>query len=363
MSSDAAAASAPVPEASPTVEDAARASESAGLHRAALRIGFGLAIAFALAELFAVPAFFMPPLVAVQLLAQMRQPPGIRQAIALLALTGALCGFTLFVAAALSPHPLIYGLILGLVLFLGFYLDSAGKAMAGGLLLILTATIPLVAVQSMGAASGLAATLFESVFIAILATWVAFAIFPTPTDAESPAATRPPSARLALANTLLLLPPLLLFLIEGQMSFVLIIVIVSILRQAERANVTRTALALTLANLLGGAAATIAYGFVTVLPSFLFFLLLVLLVGLMFGERIARRDAVAPLYLTGLVTFVILLGLGVSPLPTDTSTAFADRLVSVMLAGLYAVGALSLISFGHKPPPRPLAADAAPESG
>jgi hypothetical protein len=58
--------------------------------------------------------------------------------------------------------------------------------------------------------------------------------------------------------------------------------------------------------------------------------------------RISLGGPQAPLFVLALATFVILLGIGVSPLPTDSGEAFTDRLWNVMLAGAYAVGAISL---------------------
>ena len=44
------------------------------------------------------------------------------------------------------------------------------------------------------------------------------------------------------------------------------------------------------------------------------------------------------------VSFIILLGLGVSPVPSESAELFVDRLMSVLAAGAYAVGAISLVS-------------------
>lgn len=333
MSSDAAAVPAlPAP-----------AAEDVETNRHAFRIGVGLVLAFVLAELAGTAFFFLPPMIAVQLLAQMRQPPGLRQAVGLVALTALVAGPSLFLSAAFASDPLVYLLLLGLVLYLGFYLDSAGKPVAGGLLLLLTVTVPLVAVQSVEAAAGLAAAMIGAVLLGLLSVWLGFAVFPAPVSATAGPPARTPSPRRALLNTLLLLPPLLMFMIDGRMTFVAIIVIVTILRQSGSGVASRAAFGLMIGNLLGGLIATIAYGFVALLPALPFFLLVVLAVGLAFGGRIAARTPTSPIFVIALVTFVILLGIGVSPIPSDTSTAFVTRLVNVMLAGAYAVAALSLI--------------------
>ena len=98
-----------------------------------------------------------------------------------------------------------------------------------------------------------------------------------------------------------------------------------------------------LGNLIGGLAATAAYFLVTLLPSPGFLLLVVLLVGLLFGDRISRGGASAPIYTVGLTTFLIVLGLGLSPLPQDSSSIFISRVFDVMVAAVYAIGMASLL--------------------
>ena len=111
-----------------------------------------------------------------------------------------------------------------------------------------------------------------------------------------------------------------------------------------------TAAGLILGNLVGGLAATAAYVLVTPLPSPGFLLLVALLVGLLFGDRIARGGELAPIYTVGLMTFLIVLGLGISPLPEDSGTFFIARVFDVMVAAVYAIGMASLLrgAFGAR---------------
>jgi hypothetical protein len=313
--------------------------------RMALRVGVGVALGFLLGALSGTAFFFLPPLLAVQFLATMRQPPSLRQGIGVVILVALFGGVTLFLAGSFAHRPLVYVILVGLVLFYGFLLDTAGKMLPASLLLTLGATIPLAATQSSESAIALAGGFIGATVIALLTTWAMFAVFPAPAPAPTTAVAPPrreASPRIALANTAVLLPVLVLFMVSGRMTFVLLLVIVAIIRLSDRSASPRAALGLLLGNILGGVVATIAYGFVTVQPSIVFFLLVVLFVGLAFGERIAAAGAQAPVFAIALVAFVILLGLGVSPLPTDSGEAFVARVWNVLLAGAYAIGALSL---------------------
>lgn len=313
--------------------------------RTALRLAFGAVLGFILAELTNSAIYFFPSLMAVQFLAAMRQPPSLAQGAVLIALIALLNGVALAVASAFAGRPVVYTLLLGLLLLFGFLLDTAGKTIPATLLLTLSTTLPLMSAQSVDAAVALAAAFVEAFIMAILIAWAMFALFPAPvSQAAARPPVRPPSPRTALANTLAVLPVLVLFMASGQITFVILLVIIAIIRLREQGGASRSALGLLFGNFLGGLVATIAFGFVTVQPTLAFFLLTIALVGLVFGARITAAAALAPIYTIAFVTFLILLGIGVSPLPTETGEAFTSRLVDVALAGFYAVGASSLIA-------------------
>ena len=323
----------------------------AAARNAALRIAFGAVIGFLVAGAFQITLFFLPALLAAQLLFLMPRPPGLAQGAGLVFLMGVLAWITLLIAGAFSGQPVAYLMMIGLLLFFGFLLDSAGKAMPATLLLILGATLPLVVAQSDTGAAGIAGALVGAMAIALLAVWIAFALFPAaPAGGAAARAGRPASPRAALINTLLLVPVLLLFLIDGRMTFVAVIVIVNIIRQREGGAASLTALGLLFGNILGGVLASIAYVFVSLQTGPVFFLLVVLLVGLMLAGRGVVAGPRGPIYSVAFVSFIILLGLGASPVPSESAELFADRLMSVLAAGAYAVGAISLVS--RRDPPR-----------
>jgi hypothetical protein len=199
-------------------------------------------------------------------------------------------------------------------------------------------------VQSTQAASILSRELIAATAIALLVVWAVFATFPATTTASTATVAQTAAPRAAFINLLLLLPVLLLFLFDTALSLVAVIVIINIVRQRERGMASRAALGLLFGNVLGGALATVAYFFVSVRPGPVFFLLVVLLVGLILGGRGAISAAKAPVYSVALGSFVILLGLGVVPLPSDSGVLFVERLFNVLLAGAYAVGAIALAS-------------------
>jgi hypothetical protein len=321
----------------------------------ALRTAFAVPLGFLLAALFRLDLFFLPPLLAIQMLALMRRPPSLAQGAGVLFLIGLLSVMTLVVSSAFVQQPLICIALIGLILFFGFLLDSAGKAMPATFILMLGGTIPLVVVQSTQAANIVTRGLIEATAVALLTVWAVFAAFPSDAAMSPAPVAQAGSPRAALTNLLLLSPVLLLFLFDARLSFVVVIVIVSIIRQRERGMTTQAAFGLLFGNVMGGILATIAFSFVTIQPGPVFFLLVVLLVGLVLAGRGAVAGAKAPVYTVGLASFIILLGLGVSPLPWNAGSLFVDRLTNVLLAGAYAVGAVALVSLRGEAGPSPRA--------
>jgi hypothetical protein len=100
---------------------------------------------------------------------------------------------------------------------------------------------------------------------------------------------------------------------------------------------------LVIGNIAGGLAATVAYMLVSLLPSPAFLFLVVLFFGLVFGGKVAAGGPKAPIYTVGAATFLVVLGLGLSPLPQDSGTLFLSRVSTVIAASLYTIGVASIL--------------------
>jgi hypothetical protein len=258
----------------------------------------------------------------------------------------AACAFATLLSQILVDRPLVLLLAISLVIFLEFLLLARGQAVGvAAIFLITTAIVPLLSIESMSVAYGLIHTLIAGSALAVLLAFAAHALFPTRLQAQ-PVAARAQQGdpvAVALANTAVLMSLVSYFMLTvSPVSIVVVLTVIGILRQPADLS-GGTASGLILGNLVGGLAATAAYILVTLLPSPAFLLLVVLLVGLLFGDRIARGGASAPIYTAGLGTFLIVLGLGLSPLPEDSGTLFIARVFDVMVAAVYAIGMASLL--------------------
>jgi hypothetical protein len=209
-------------------------------------------------------------------------------------------------------------------------------------------------------------------FVALLTVWVAHAAFPAPpavAAAATPAAAisldEPlAAARYALLDTIVLMPLLIFFILNAtEAAIVVLIVVVTLLRQTDRQRGKSAALGLILGNLIAGVAAGIAYNVILLGGTLPFFITVCLAATLMFAGRIATAGNHAPVYVVALGTFILLLGLSLSPLPGSTGEAFVSRILNVIFASAYATGGLSLLERWQRPTPHAVRTTDAKERG
>jgi hypothetical protein len=331
-----------------------RAGEGARL--AALRLAFGVTACFAVVEALGWDATFLAPLLAANMLVKLPRPPSVAQGFGVILLIALSTGTVLLLTAALLDKPSVLILAIGLLLYLSFYAHRRGAPELATLLLQISAvSLPTIAVLSPEGAGTFAITLISAGIVALITVWAAHAAFPapaapaapsTPTASATGSAEPTTAARHALLDTLVLLPVLTWFILDAtEVAVVVLIVIVTLLRQHNPKQGQRAALGLILGNLIGGIAAAIVYNLVLLNNTPLFFITACLAASLIFAGRIVTAGDRAPIYAIAFATFILLLGLGMTPLPGGSGEAFVDRLINVLLASAYAIGGLSLAGF------------------
>lgn len=315
----------------------------------ALRLAIGVTASFAIAEGLNWDFTFLAPMLAAQFLIQMPQPPTVRQGLALAAIIALSTGGMALLAGALAASPVALILTLSLILYLSYYAHARGAPdMLTMMLQISAVTVPVFAVISPGAGAAFASLFAKAGLISVLIVWVAFAIFPArggPSAAPKKAATLDAggAAHLALRNTLILLPILLWYLLDtSQVAVVMLVTMVMLLRQIEQGTHSRMAIGLILANLLGGVVANVAYIVVGATDQYVIFLMVLLTASLCFAGQIVLGGPRAALLAVAFGTFILLFGIGLTPLPGGSGDAFITRIGYILLATVYTIGALSL---------------------
>lgn len=322
--------------------------------RHAFRITLAATLAFTIAELADWEFSFLAPMLAVQFLAASRKAPGFLQGAAVPLVILIATSVALGISTLTSLTPVVLLLLISLVICLSFYGQRRGAPSALMLLIqIAFCCIPVIHTISFDLAWLFMTALIQGSIAAIVTVWIIYWLIPAPAIGDA-SATPPPAqpahepvlaARIALSDTLILLPVLVAFIMRGDIDNIIVLMIaLNLLRAVEPEQSGRIAAAIILGKVVGGAVGVLAYQFVVLGGSLVFFVLIVLALGLWFGERIAIGGPKAPVYAIAFATFLLILGLGVAPLPGGSEELFATRIIKILLASAYTIGALSLVA-------------------
>ena len=208
----------------------------------------------------------------------------------------------------------------------------------------------------MGLAIGIAKGLVAGAAIAIASVWLAHGLFPDlpehaandPEEATGAAAKPLPSLevryRMAMTSTVVVLPVLALIFSLNLTGGALILVFIALLSlQPSFATGWKIGKGLIVGNVIGGIASIAIYETLVAYPTFGFFLLLMLLAGLVFGQAMFSDHPAAPLFKTGFNTVVLLVGMSVTITGTEAGSKFYERIAQIMVAVFYVVAAFGLI--------------------
>ena len=215
----------------------------------------------------------------------------------------------------------------------------------------------MIAVQAPELVPAVAYYLVRSGAVAVLWVWLLHALLPDPEAAPArlpgaEGAAPPPSGavREALTDTAVLLPVLLVAMtLEVAAALVIIMTVTAVLRQHSISGGRLLALGLLLGNLMGGLTAVVAYELLSAVPTLGFLAALMLLVSLFYARLIVGATSLAPLFVTALVTFVVVFGMGVAPFLDQPEATLAIRLRNLAIACVYAFAALSLVGRTGRP--------------
>ncbi|MFP3546752.1 DUF2955 domain-containing protein [Rhizobium sp. SIMBA_035] len=311
--------------------------------RKCLRVAFAVSVGFTVAVYSGAIVPFLGPLFAAQFLLASSRPLPLGKTVGAAIVILAAGLILMLLTGLLGGRPAPFLVLLGLAYFSCFLAQSAGKGGAAVFLVLVVAIIvPLLGILNKELAGSILSILVTGVLSGTVLMWLAHAIFPEPVGVGAnagPPLVRRPSLRQALANTIILLVAVVACLTSDNLTAaaVIPITVASLLGQLDIAASSRTAVGLVAVNLFGGVLASIAYGLLSLRPNLLSIFLIVLVVILILGGRAAGRAKDAPLFAGALTIFLILFGLGVSPIPGSAAESFATRIVYVGAALIYAL--------------------------
>lgn len=313
--------------------------------RQGLRVALASACGFSLALATGQVLPFLGPLFAAQFLLANRRPLPVRQGLATVVLILVAGALLIFCTALLDQRPWVLLPLLWLFYFACFWAQGGGKGGAApALLLVIAIVVPMLDTLQRDLGESVVLILAKAVSGGMLLAWAAHAVLPDLAGGRAePVVSLPEgnslATRQAMASASILLLILTICLVDSRLATAMVIpiTVASLLSQLELSMTRRTAFALLLINLLGGIAAALAFTLIELRPTLWLLFLTLLLVSLLFAGNAVSHATAGKVFGAGLTTFLILFGLGISPLPTSTAELFSTRIAYVLLAIVYAL--------------------------
>ena len=258
--------------------------------------------------------------------------------------------------------PLLCIPVYGLLFFYIYYNDTPSAPPMTTVFMTLGITmVPIMGFSGVDLSHLIAAALWFNMVVGLFFAWLFHLIVPKTLamqDTQAPAGKKPtPSPepprderiRLALTSTIVALTAVILFFSLNLSSYAFAMLQICFMAGAPSANASFQAMkGNAIACLIGGAAIIIVYNLLTAVPTYLFLVAIILCFALLFSRQIFRGGPMAKAFVTGLTTFLVLLGTSTMA-DTSASTNFYLRIAQILFAGLFTVAGLIIVEHLLRP--------------
>ena len=329
--------------------------------RKIIRFSFGVILGLAIANGFDWQLAYIMPI----LLTMLLSGPAItlRSGILFTALIFVGTGLGLLLTLTVINFPLVCLLTVVLLMFHIFYAANQGLPPLAVVMLLMGITaIPIVGMESVFIAQTLVQLLVLNGLIAVALAIFSFWLLPNIHEPVPPK-PEPNQNQKALVSasisTLVMLPLIVIFYSFTLSGAILVFMFSAILAQTPNLQAgIKGSSALLIANSLGGIAAISIYGLLIGFPEYLYFILIMLLVTLLFAQKIFSTSPSAALYSTAFTAVLLLVGSSIGEYTGDATANFIKRILQIAMAGLYIVTAFYLLNrlfimLGYRQRPEP----------
>ncbi|MFK5983070.1 MAG: hypothetical protein QM499_09160 [Flavobacteriaceae bacterium] len=319
-----------------------------------LRYVLGISFIMLVSSLLAYPISYLTPVLALGYIAPGTKPLTFKQGAGFIVILIIINTITFVFSSFFKDILLVFMSFLSLGI-LWIYYSNKLPMMVKLFAIISILVIPLMSLEPSGVSAIVAVSLIFNAFMAILLSQLVFKVFPwSEADKEfvkekQQAANQTDLQRFTYARNILfiLLPVLLLFFIFKLSGGLLILIFIGILSMSPALANAKVGKFLIAANILGGLFAIIAYKLLVIVPMITFMMLLVLLVGFIFGSRLFSKAKLAAIFGTGFSTFLLILGT-VTSSGDAAGSAVWTRLVQISAAVIYVVAAFAILNYFQK---------------
>lgn len=323
----------------------AASAEAARVHFI-LRFSVGTTAAFITCEYMGWQPSVLAPVLAGVLIANLPVPPPPKVGITLVLVMAMSAWLAFFLTTFLNQVPHLLFAAIGFILFLAFAGIAQAKAQLPLTLLLMCITVVPVVTLTMAQYAGIfPALLVRSMMLAVMFTWIAFAIWPRvspkPPDPPAPPAESP--VAVAAIGTAIVLPLILTYLLFGLTDAIpVLLTTVLLVAKMEEERGAAAGWAKLTGNFLGGFVAVVAYYVLAIAPSLLALALITFIIGVGFAQQIVKGGVRGGNALLGYNAAMVIFGLALLKGPANSGT-WGSRVVQFAIAVTFAVGMMRLL--------------------
>jgi hypothetical protein len=320
-------------------------AEAARVHFV-LRFAFGTTTSFVLCEYMDWQPSAIPPVLTGVLLASLPVSPPPKVGIVLVLVMGLSAYLAFFLTLWFREAPQVLFLAIGVIMFLAF----AGLAQGKGqlpltLLLICLAVVPLLALTASQFSGFFPQALVRSMLLAIIFTWISFAIWPRaspkPPDPQAPPADSP--VLVALIGTAIVLPIMLTYLMLGLVDAVpVLLTTVLLVAKMEEERGAAAGWSKLTGNFIGGFVAVAGFYLLGIAPSLATLALITFIIGSAFALEIVKGGVRGGNALIAYNATLVIFGLALLKGESNSGT-WGARVVQFGIALTFAVGMMRLL--------------------
>ena len=242
----------------------------------------------------------------------------------------------------------------GVMFFLIYYNDTPAAPPFSTMFMTIGITVvPIMSLSGVGLSYFIAGALLINFCIGLVFAWLFHLFFPNSLAKNLPQAPakKPPPPPMpeqyerienALISTLVALTAVVIFFSFNLVAYAFAMIQICFMVGSSSEKKTFTAMkANALACCVGGIAIIIVFNLLVAVPTYPFLLVTCLAVLLLFSTEIFKGTKRSPIYVSGLTTFLVLLGTS-TMVGKEAAVNFYLRIALILFAGLFAIAGLML---------------------
>ncbi len=268
----------------------------------------------------------------------------------------------IFISEVLLGFPVICILLYGLLFFFIYYHDTPSAPPFAAMFMTLGITIvPMMGFSGEGLSQFIALAIFVNMAVGLFFAWIFHTLLPNSLaeippglpqkgkPAPPPLPSEEERVRQALTSTIVALTAVIIFFSLNLVAYAYAMIQICFMVGAPNAKASAQALKdNAIACCIGGVAMIIVFNLLVAVPTYQFLLSVTLVATVFFSKKMFGGGPLAKAYISGFVTFLVLLGTS-TMVEKIATTNFYLRIGQILFAGIFAIGGLIFVDHLLRP--------------